>query len=42
MKNLMDKTLARRRKWTELPQVVQILEMFPILKRAHLIVVERV
>ena len=37
LKNLMDKTLAQRRKWikTELPQVEQILEIFPVLKRAH-------
>ena len=35
----MDKTLAQRRKWikTELPQVEQILEIFPVLKRAHFV-----
>ena len=39
MKNLMDKTLAQRRKWikTELPQLEQFLEIIPILKRAHFV-----
>ena len=37
VKNVMDKTLPQQRKWkkTELQQVEQILEIFPILKRAH-------